>query len=133
MILRECYASTYIPTSRHETIQNYLYNTVLKYPEEDLEKYNNRYEQTLSEYVRYDVKKYFGLNINEYLDLTYKEKNIMLEVCVKEAKHAIDIANKAREASDQNINSLKKDMSKPIAKPEPRLDGFDLAGMFGEE
>lgn len=137
MLLREAYAEVYIPSSRTKDPANYYYSTVMKYPEEDIKNYNNRYELTLEEYVRHDVKKYFGLTINEYLDLTMKEKDAILAICLQEAERALKAAKSVEESSNAQLGAMKKSMNidnkKPVVKPPVPLDGFDMAGMFGEE
>lgn len=137
MLIREAYADIYLPSSRDKNPANYYYSTVMKYPEEDGKAYNNRYELTLEEYVRHDVKKYFGLTINEYLDLTMREKEAMLDICTKEAERALKAAKSVEEDSNAKLGAIKKTMNsvrdnKPIRAPVP-LDGFDMQGLFGEE
>jgi len=129
MVMREVYANNYLPSSKDKTLENYLYHTVMKYPEEDVMSCLDRYSMTLKEYVRYDVKKYFGLNLEEYLNLTYKEKYAILDICKDESTRLLKIAEDAKAASDREMKNTKKSMEKAV-NPN-RLRGFDLNGVLG--
>ena len=142
MLLRETYTKFHIPSSRIDNYPNRVFESVLYYPEEDPDNYLDRRKTALTEYVRHDVKRFFGLNINEYLDLTYKEKTAILEVCQSEAKAALEAADKAKKNSDDEIKKLKQSMVPKIKTPKPvesknytpaeRRSGFDFEEILGE-
>lgn len=144
MVLRETYANHFIKSNKRNTFENYAYGTIMKYDEEDINKYVNRYEATLDEYLRHDVKKYFGLTIEEYLNLTFNEKDLMLEACVRETKRLLEAAEKAKQDSNAEVDKIKTSMrTKSInyegLKPQKRdlpkdkdLSGFDFEEILGE-
>lgn len=110
MVLRELYTDFFIPSSKKETFENYIYGTIIKYDEEDISNYVNRYEATLEEYIKYDVKKYTGMKFQDYLDITYGEKDVILETCLRETKRAIEAAEAAKADSEGELNKIKKGM-----------------------
>lgn len=110
MVLRELYTDFFIPSSKKETFENYIYGTIIKYDEEDVSNYVNRYEATLEEYIKYDVKKYTGMKFQDYLDITYGEKDVILETCLRETKRAIEAAEAAKADSEGELNKIKKGM-----------------------
>lgn len=130
-------ASAHDISTKDKKYANDVYLTVNKYDEESVETFLDRYKSTLLEYVRHDVKKYFGITIDEYLNLTYKEKMVMLEICQEEAKRALEMAEAAKKNSDAEINKLKTSMqTKPLAIPKPTtqpnssLAGFDFNELY---
>lgn len=137
MVLREQYADYFIKSSKLNTYANYAYSTVCKYDEEDVSKYVGRYELALQEYVRHDVKKYFGINIEQYLNLTYRQKDSMLKVCVEEAKRALEAAEAVKKDSNAELNKIKNSVNsktiKPTAQPTANLSGFDFNELYGDE
>lgn len=110
MVIRELYTDFFIPSSRKQTIENYIYGTIIKYDEEEISNYVNRYEATLEEYIKYDVKKYTGMIFQDYLDITYREKDVILETCLRETKRAIEAAEAAKADSDNELGKIKKGM-----------------------
>lgn len=128
MVCREVYTNYYIPSSKINTPENVYYSTILKYPEEDVDGFLSRYEDTLEEYLRFDVKKYFGLTINEYLDLTFKEKEKILKACISETKRLLEAAKTAKENSDNEIKQMKSNMlGQPPPKPKPTTQPIQQA------
>lgn len=149
MVMRELYTDFYIGSSRSNTMENYVYSTIIKYPEENIFNFVNRYEATLDEYIRHDVKKYLGVTFLEYLELTYQEKDVVLEACVRETKRAIEAAEAAKRDSNAEINKIKAGMlskestysgltNKKEIKPQhtpkqqPPIDRFDLEEILGD-
>lgn len=139
MLLRENYARYFIPSSRVNNPANNAFSTVAFYPEEDITEYLDRRTITYTEYVRHDVKRYFGLSIEEYLNLTYKEKYTILKVCEEEAKHALKAAEEAKKKSNAEIDKIKESMTPKLKVPKPttqlpnsNVGGFDFEELYGE-
>jgi len=70
-----------------------LFSTVVTRQEESLYVYT-RYEEVLDEYIRYDIKKFFNITVNEYLDLTTYSRVMYNKVAIANiAKLQAELAN----------------------------------------
>lgn len=101
LFLRELFDNKFYKNTDDPAV--YFFGSVIKRPEEKLDDYNS-FKSIIEEYHKVGIKKYFGLTIKDYLELTSYEKNTLCDQAAGFAKEELEIAKQA--ARDHN-NDLK--------------------------
>lgn len=83
----------------------YYFGSVIKRQEEKIDDYNS-FKSYIEEYHKVGIKKYFGLTVIEYLDLTPYEKNTLCDQAAGFAKEELEMAKEAARASSEDLRNL---------------------------
>lgn len=102
LLLRELFDNEFYK-SHNSGPDAYYFGAVIKRQEEKLDDYNS-FKAYIEEYHKVGIKKYYGLTLMEYLDLTPYEKNILCDQAAWFAKEELEIA---KQAARENNNDLK--------------------------
>lgn len=105
MLLRDTMDMAYLPNS-YLTPSDQMFSTVLKRPQESVEEYS-RYKTLLEEYIKSDVKKFFNMDINDYLNLTPFERKSIIDVSKKYAAELVDIMKNSEKEAAKSTNDIK--------------------------
>ena len=90
LLLREEYLDNY--TSRLGDDEELVFGDSL-YREEECIVESNSYKEHIKDYINYDIQKYYGINVNEYIGTTTYTKIAL----INEAIIRIEELNKRRE------------------------------------
>jgi len=101
LFLRDLYDKEFIKPN--ESLEEYIFGPVIKRKEETTSDFSSL-DTVLEEYLRFDIKKFFGININEFLSLTLYEKDILL----LKAKDAMERLSKELSSIENDINTQSK-------------------------
>lgn len=101
LFLRDLYDKEFIKPN--ESLEEYIFGPVIKRKEETTGDFSSL-DTVLEEYLRFDIKKFFGININEFLSLTLYEKDILL----LKAKDAMERLSKELSSIENDINTQSK-------------------------
>jgi len=62
----------------------------------------NRYEERLKQYIDFDIQKYFGISIDEFLDRPRHEVESLIKIAVERIKKEAPIVQQAQEMLKNN-------------------------------
>lgn len=101
LFLRDLYDKEFIKPN--ESLEEHIFGPVIKRKEETTNDFSS-FDIVLEEYLRFDIKKFFGITINEFLSLTLYEKDILL----LKAKDAMERLSKELSSIENDINTQSK-------------------------
>jgi len=103
LLLREVYLDNF--TSKLSSDEELVFGDTL-YREEECTVESNSYSEHLKDYITYDIQKYFGLNINEYIGTT----TFMKMAFIKEALFRLEQLNRERDELKRKNGDLLDDI-----------------------
>lgn len=83
------------------TVESYLLSTVMH--DADARKYNSRLANSLLTFAKVGINKYFGLTVNEWLDLTMLEQQTYAKVADVLSKEKISLVNNILNGPDMEL------------------------------
>lgn len=102
LLLRELYYENY--TSGKDKDQEIVFGDVLFREEEDITEHNHMYDM-VSDFIRYDLNKFFHISLNEYIHSTQFYKINLIEAALVKIEEINRINNK----ENNDIENIKND------------------------
>lgn len=105
LILDELYIDGLNLTKYSEDIED-VFDKILYRPEENITNYNMR-EVLLEKYIDNHIQKYFGITVNEFLNLTKPETDMYIKVAERKEAIAAQVIADLNNGKGMNNNSNK--------------------------
>lgn len=103
LLLREVYLDNF--TTKLSTDEELVFGDAL-YREEECVVESNSYSEHIKDYITYDINKYFGLDVNDYVATT----TFMKMALIKEAIERIEQINRERDEIKRKNGDLLDDI-----------------------